>query len=69
MSDDQIEHAAAVLAKLLPSAIDIHFNGEACTAKWPHDFGPHEQAAFRLIARTMFSVPVGSQQLQENADD
>jgi hypothetical protein len=60
MNDDQIERAASVLAKLLPSAIDIHFNGEACIAKWPSDFGPHEQAAFRLVARAMLAGVVGS---------
>ncbi len=56
MSDSQIEKAAAALARLLPSAIDINFDGEACTAKWPKDFGPHEQAAFRLVARAMLAA-------------
>lgn len=59
MTDDQIERAAAVLAKLLPSAINDHFDGEPCTARWPNDFGPQEQAAFRLITRAMLSGAVG----------
>ena len=56
MTDNQIERAASVLAKLLPDAVNIHFDGEPCTAKWPNDFGPHEQAAFRLVARAMFNA-------------
>lgn len=55
MSED-IERAAAVLAALLPNAICIHFDGEACTAKFPRDYGVHEQAAFRLVARAMLNA-------------
>lgn len=56
MTNDDIERAAAVLAKLLPSAISIHFDGEVCTAEWPGSFGPHELAAFRLVTRAMLAV-------------
>lgn len=60
MSDDQIERAAAILAKLLPNAVSVDFNGEPCTAKWPNDFGSQEQAAFRLVTRAMFNASVSS---------
>lgn len=53
MSETDVEKAAAVLARLLPNAISIHFDGEACTAEFPKDFGVHEQAAFRLVARAI----------------
>lgn len=56
MTDAQIEKAAAVLAKLLPNAISVSFDGEACTAEWPGSFGPHELAAFRLVTRAMFGA-------------
>jgi hypothetical protein len=56
VSELDIERAAAVLAALLPDAVSIHFNGEACTARFPQDYGPHEQAAFRLVARTMLQA-------------
>lgn len=57
MSDAAIERAAEILAKLLPNAISLEFDGEPTTATWPNSFGPSEQAGFRLIARAMLTAP------------
>lgn len=48
MSD--IERIAGIIARYLPNAVDLSTDGKPCNAKFPNDFGPHEQAVYRLVA-------------------
>lgn len=51
-----VEEIARVLATSLCNAIGTDFTGEISTAVWPKDYGPNEQAGFRLVANRILSA-------------